>query len=68
MEKRNMIKYWTETTHWAGTNDTPTPPILETPPPASTADPNSLGELMRYAIFLPGDSFPYDPKTLIKTD
>lgn len=42
------------------------PAAPEAPPPESTADPNSLGELMRYAIFLPGDPFPYDPKTLFK--
>ena len=35
-------------------------------PPVTTADPNSLGELMRKAIFLPGDPFPYDPKVIVK--
>ena len=44
------------------------PTTPETPPPESTADPNSLGELMRHAIFFLGDPFPYDPKTLFKID
>lgn len=75
MEKRSMTKskYWTETTeHWTKTIDgsyfSPMPTAADGPPPVTTADPNSLGELMRYAIFLPGDPFPYDPKTLIKGD
>lgn len=66
-------KYWTETIkYWAETTDggsfSPMPTASDGLPPVTTADPNSLGELMRYAIFLPGDPFPYDPKALIKTD
>ena len=36
-------------------------PLLNT-----TADPNSLVELMRGALMLPGDDFPYDPDYLLR--
>lgn len=66
-----MTKYWTKTTYWTGKDgnlSTVIPTAPEAPPPTSTADPNSLGELMRYAIFLLGDPLPHDPKELVKTD
>ena len=66
-----MTKYWTKITYWTGKDgnlSTIIPTVPEAPPPASTADPNSLGELMRYAIFLLGDPLPHDPKELVKTD
>lgn len=66
-----MRKYWTKTTYWTGKDgdlsaSVPTAP--EAPPPASTADPNSLGELMRDAIFLLGDPPPHETKELVKID
>lgn len=63
---KKVTKYWTKPA-----DDSffiPSPTASDGLPPVTTADPNSIGELMRYAIFLPGDPFPYDPKTLIKTD
>lgn len=66
-----MTKYWTKTKYWMGKDGDlsafiPTAP--EVPPPASTADPNSLGELMRDAIFLLTDPPPKDTKKTVKTD
>lgn len=54
-----MTKYWTETTghKFFGVIDTAAAEC----PPVTTAGPNSLGELMRKAIFLLGNPFPYDP-------
>ena len=61
-----MMEYWLKPVGDSSLNLMPT--AIDKPFPVTTADPNSLGELMRYAIFLPGDPFPYDPKTLFKID
>ena len=66
MEKIRVTKYWMETTD--DTFFSPPPTASDGLPPVTTANPNSLGELMRYAIFFSGDPFPYDPKKLFKTN
>ena len=59
-----MTKYRAETT---GRNFfMPIDTTSDVRPPVTTADPNSLGELMRKAFLLPGDPFPYDPEFIIK--
>ena len=59
-----MTKYWTETTGCSFFRAVST--ASDARPPVTTADPNSLGELMRKAIILQGDSFPYDPQVIVK--
>ena len=55
------MKYWKETTDYSAFRTATT--IVDAPPPATTAHPNSLGELMRNTILLPGKAFPYNPSS-----
>ena len=55
-----MTKYWAATTDCGSFRTATT--VADVPAPATTTDPNSLGELMRSAILLQGDAFPYNPE------
>ncbi len=59
-----MIKYWALTTDDSSRRTITTKSNV--PAPLTTTDPNSLGELMRNAFLVQGDSFPHDPKEFAK--